>query len=136
MQSLRARGRVGMKSTTNPFTGKTNTWKTSLTDSLSKHDFYNGRMISGSKSMYGRNNPNHKVYFNACIFDVNCVQIWYGDLDLTTDFDNLQKVCNETNQIFYVTPENPFRSDFHKITQKDLEKDDYVIKFNPIEEKE
>jgi len=69
-----------MKNTRNPFTGEINSWQTSLTEALNKHGFYNGRMISGSKHTYGRANPDHIVYFNACIFDVNGVQVWWAGL--------------------------------------------------------
>ena len=118
-----------MEHTTNPYTGQTNSWKTSLTETLNKHNFHNGQMISYSKSSYRQEHPKNKVFFNACIFDVNAVQIWYGDLDITKDSKKLRKVAKESKQKFYVTPESGFRSDFNKITKEELEKDEWVIIF-------
>jgi hypothetical protein len=54
-----------------------------------------GRMISGSKSGYLRNNPNNKVVFNANIFTEEKGKIWWGDLDLTLELDTLKKVAAE-----------------------------------------
>ena len=116
--------------TKNPFTGTTNTIASSLTDILEKHGLRSGRMISGSKSMYGRDNPNHKVYFNACIFDRIATQIWWGDLDVTQSEDVLKEVAKEYGHEFYVTPEHPYRMDFNEdVTKEKLEKDESVIKF-------
>jgi len=116
--------------TKNMFTGDTTTIETSLTDILAKHGFINGRMISLSKSRYGESHPNHKVYFNACIFDKKAKEVWYGDIDITEDEDKLKQIAKESKQTFYVTPEHPFRMDFNKVTKKQLENDEYVVKFN------
>jgi hypothetical protein len=121
-----------MENTKNPFTGNINTWKTSLTDCFNKYNFNNGRMISYSKSSYINSNRGNKVFFNACVFDINGIQVWYGDLDLTKDSKTLEKIAEETNQIFYVTPESGFRSDFNKITKKELEQSEYVVKFGNL----
>lgn len=124
-----------MKHTKNPFTGSINTHITSLTEYLESCGFHNGRMIAYSKSTYWHANEGHKVYFNACIYDKKGKQVWYGDLDLTKDSDKLNQVAQASNQTFYVTPEHGFRSDFHKVTKKQLEKDKDVIKF-PREDKQ
>ena len=110
-----------MKSTKNQFTGDINSYITELTDALTSNGLHSGRMIGGSKSGYRDANPGCKPYFNACIYDGNAVQAWWGDLDLMKDTESLQKVSNETNQTFYVTIES-YRSDFNKdVTKKDLE---------------
>ena len=116
--------------TKNPFTGDTSTIETSLTEILSNNGFHSGRMIAFSKSRYGESHPNHKVYFNACIFDKKAKEVWYGDIDLTEDEEKLKQVAKESKQIFYVTPEHPFRMDFNKVTKEQLENEEYVVKFN------
>lgn len=110
-----------MKHTTNPFTGKTNSYVTPLTEILSKHGFNSDRMICGSKSLYLSSHEGNKVYFNACIFDENAIQVWWGDLDLTVDSDELQKVANKYGSKFYVSSES-LRSDFNNTSVEDLEK--------------
>lgn len=67
-----------------------------------------GRLLSFSKATYEQRHPRHDVIFNACIF-VGEVQVWYGDIDLSTDSENLQKIADITGQEFTVTPENPYR---------------------------
>jgi len=60
-----------------------------------------GRMISGSKSGYHKNYPNHLVIFNANVCtDKN--KIWYGDLDLTLDKDKLSSLAVALDQDMYV----------------------------------
>jgi len=91
---------------------------------------YAGRMVGGSKSRYKKANPNSIVYFNACIFDKDLKQIWWGDIDITKDKEALDKIAKESQQIFYVTPEHPFRTDFNTITKKLIDSNEYVIKYN------
>lgn len=132
-----------MQSTTNPYTGEINSWITTLTECLDKNDLRAGRMICLSKSTYRDLHPNGKPIFNACIYDTNAVQVWWGDLDLVEDNDKLQKVANESNQEFYVTTES-YRSDFNKTTKEELEKGMNpehsfmipVIKFKPSDKNE
>ena len=124
-----------MKHTKNPFTGGISTWETSLTEYLSKHGFHNGRMIAYSKSSYMKDHWGDKVFFNACIFDINGVQVWYGDLNIKEDSKKLNKVSKDSKQEFYITPEHGFRSDFHKVTKEQLEKDPDVVKFPTAKKK-
>jgi hypothetical protein len=69
-----------------------------------------GRLISASKSSYSDQHPDHEVLFNACVFDAQAVEIWFGDLDLTLDAPRLQQLADLFGEI-YVTPESPFRLD-------------------------
>jgi hypothetical protein len=104
--------------------------RTSLTSLIEKHLGHNGRMISMSKSGYRERNPKSICYFNGCIFDESLKEIWYGDLDITKDKKALNKIAKLSKQIFYVTPEHPFRTDFNTVTQENLDNDEHVIKFN------
>src|SRR3972149_3995249 len=72
------------------------------------------------------------VYFNACIFNEKLKQIWWGDIDITKDKKALRKIAKESKELFYVTPEHPFRSDFNKVDQKLIDTDESVIKYNAL----
>lgn len=69
---------------------------------------YSGRLIDASKSCYMEDNPDHKVYFNACIFNEQGTQIWFGDIDFNLDESKLKALAERVGGI-YVTPEQPFR---------------------------
>ena len=56
-----------------------------------------GRMLSLSKSAYRQGYPDNVVVFNANVVDgVTGNKLWYGDLDLTLDSNELQLVSNES----------------------------------------
>lgn len=62
---------------------------------------YPGRMISGSKSGY------HKFYpKNIPVFNSNLVtekgKVWYGDIDITLDEDNIVKLAKKIGRTIYV----------------------------------
>jgi hypothetical protein len=67
-----------------------------------------GTMISGSKTAYMIANPDHEVFFNACVFNGAGVQVWFGDIDLTLSSDAIQELTEEYG-VLYVTREQPFR---------------------------
>ena len=50
---------------------------------------YSGRMIWGSKSDYQDRNPSNLVVFNANIC-TKTGKIWYGDVDITKESNNLR----------------------------------------------
>lgn len=77
-------------------------------DALAEQGLYGGRMLSGSKSGYRDRFPGHTVYFNACIFDSDGIQVWHGDLDLDADHEALNEAATVAG-VFAVTPETPFR---------------------------
>lgn len=63
-----------------------------------------GRMISGSKSGYRRLHPGNIVVFNANL----CTdegKFWHGDLDVTLNGKNLQKLADRIGQRVYVLSE-------------------------------
>ena len=64
-----------------------------------------GRLISGSKSMYRTQYPDHIVVFNANIITEEFGKIWYGDLDITLDFDRLYDIAKSNNIKFYILRE-------------------------------
>jgi len=101
-----------------------------LEEIITKNLGSQGRMIGYSKSRYREAHPDNVLYFNACIFNKKLKQIWWGDIDVTADKEKLDKVAEESKELFYVTPEHPFRSDFNKVNQKLIDTDESVIKYN------
>jgi len=76
-----------------------------------EHEFYQGRMISGSKSGYRSRFPENDVVFNACIFTnrhelFQSYGIWHGDLDITKDKETLQKLCDILGVEMLITTES------------------------------
>lgn len=84
-----------------------------------------GRQISGSKTAP----KGHEVFFNACIFDSDFRQVWYGDFDFTVDSEKLQKVASMFCEKLYVTREMPFR--FEPLTKKSAKDNERVRIFKP-----
>jgi len=75
-----------------------------MNEIFEKHGFPQGRMISGSKSGYRQRFPKNDVIFNARIFTKT--DNWHGDLDITKDRKELQKLCNEINEEMLITSES------------------------------
>ena len=64
-----------------------------------------GRMISGSKSGYMSEYPDNLVVFNANIVIETRGKIWHGDLDVTSDYENLEKVVEALKEDLYILRE-------------------------------
>lgn len=84
-----------------------------------------GRLLSASKTMYREKFPNNKVYFNACLFDKNLKQIWWGDIDLDMDKESLQMLADFLGEPIYLTMEQPFRWDGLK--EEDVDRDEVIV---------
>ena len=65
-----------------------------------------GRMISGSKSGYVRNNPGCEPYFNARVCALGEGIIWWGDLDLVKDEAMLNEVSTKIGKKLYILRES------------------------------
>jgi len=74
-----------------------------------KHGFLYGRMISGSKSGYSGRNPENIIVFNGNIITKAHGKIWFGDIDVTKDFDKLKEISNEIKQDLYILREHDAR---------------------------
>lgn len=68
-----------------------------------------GRMISGSKSGYMREHPDNLISFNANIVIETRGKIWHGDLDVTSDYENLEKVAETLEEPLYILREHDGR---------------------------
>ena len=78
---------------------------TSYYEIFEKHGFYPGRLLSGSKSGYHNQYPNNTVVFNGNIITEKAGKIWYGDIDVTLEFDQLKEIADEIGQDLYILRE-------------------------------
>ena len=63
------------------------------------------RLVSGSKSLYRSNHPDHVVIFNANVFTKEDGKIWYGDIDLTLDEQRLKRLGYELEKEVFLLQE-------------------------------
>lgn len=75
------------------------------------HGLMMGRMISGSKSGYRDRYPENLVVFNANIVTKKRGKVWHGDLDITTDYENLEKISEVLEEPLYILREHDARFD-------------------------
>jgi len=78
-----------------------------LAEDLCKRIGYYGRMLSGIK----QGPKGHVCFFNACAFDKDLTQVWWGDVDLTASAADLQALADTRGETFYITREQPYRWD-------------------------
>ena len=97
---------------------------------FNKHGFNPNRLISFSKSGYRKMCPDNLVIFNANIFTPKKHKVWGGDLDITKDAENLQKVCNEIGEEMIVVSETKGRFGGEERKYKEIRKTADVI-FTP-----
>jgi hypothetical protein len=64
-----------------------------------------GRMISGSKSGYWEKHKENLVVFNSNIITESRGKVWHGDLDVTLDYENLEKVSESLGEPLYILRE-------------------------------
>ena len=64
-----------------------------------------GRIISFSKSGYREEFPDNEIYFNANIFVLGEGKIWYGDIDVTKEKEQLENVSREIGKDLYILRE-------------------------------
>lgn len=85
---------------------------------------YTGAMLSGSKQA----TPERNVVWNANVF-ANKMKIWYGDLSITEQEQNLQELANRLNVTIYVLSEFDGRFD----NEGDPKLENARAKFEPQE---
>jgi hypothetical protein len=66
------------------------------------HNFFDGRMIGGSKSFYSKEHPDDLIVFNANIVMSEFGKVWYGDLNLTEDYLVLREIAECLNTTLHV----------------------------------
>ena len=80
----------------------------------------NGRILSFSKSSYRKENPDHEIYFNANIFTLEDGKIWFGDLDLTKDIDQLKEISESLGKSLYILREIDGRFENDKLKDSEI----------------
>lgn len=75
-----------------------------------------GRMIAHSKGRYNHNNPRNLTIFNANICTKD-EKIWWGDLDITEDEEQLSKLSSDLKEKIYVLYEHDARFENEKSPQ-------------------
>lgn len=68
-----------------------------------------GRMIYGSKSGYMKAYPDNFPIFNANIITESGGKVWYGDVDIKLDQDNLRKIAEQLPEPIYILSEHDAR---------------------------
>lgn len=68
-----------------------------------------GRMIAASKSTYCKQHPDDFVIFNANVITKKHGKVWFGDLNLTEDFESLKNVADQIGEDLYVLMEGDAR---------------------------
>jgi hypothetical protein len=68
-----------------------------------------GRMIGPSKSGYHDHHPTNETYFNANLATRSAGKVWYGDIDLTLDREELQRYANELGEELFLLRERDGR---------------------------
>jgi len=72
-------------------------------------DFYDGRMIGGSKWQYSELHPKDLVVYNANVLMPDYGKVWYGDLNLTEDYLTLREIAQILNTDLYILWESDGR---------------------------
>jgi hypothetical protein len=85
---------------------------------------YPGRMLSGSKGQYRWDNDDHLIAFNGNLFVSKSEKIWYGDMDITIEEENILKLAKKLGRSVYVLHEHDGR--FEKEDKCDLSKAIYI----------
>ena len=73
------------------------------------HNFFDGRMIGGSKSHYRIEHEGDLIVFNANIVMSEFGKVWYGDLNLTEDYLVLREIAECLDTTLHVLWESDGR---------------------------
>jgi len=70
-----------------------------------------GRLVSSSKTGYWARYPDNLVVFNANLC-TKWGKFWFGDMDVTREFDTVQKLADELKETVYVLSEHDARFEY------------------------
>lgn len=68
-----------------------------------------GRMIGASKSTYCQEHQGDLIIFNANVITPEHGKVWFGDLNVTLDFDSLKNVADQLGEDLYILMEGDAR---------------------------
>lgn len=60
------------------------------------------RMLGGAKYIYQNDHPEDLIVFNANVIMKDVGKVWYGDLNLTEDYNVLREIAQSLNTELYV----------------------------------
>ena len=92
-----------------------------------------GRTIVASslKGKYCQDHQGDLIIFNANVLTSKHGKVWYGDLNVTQDFDNLKNVADQLNENLYILMEGDARFGYeNQPIEQLLKKARTVIKCN------
>jgi hypothetical protein len=84
-------------------------YTTKYQEHFKKEKLFQGRSIAASKSYYKKEHENNIVFFNSYIGikkHEELIIIWYGDIDISKDYQILQKISKKINKKIYVFHES------------------------------
>jgi galactokinase/mevalonate kinase-like predicted kinase len=87
-----------------------------------KHGMVSGRMVGGSKTGYMTMRPNNVVVFNANVITEKSGKVWFGDLDITRESDELKAIADELGEDLYILSEHSARFDNENLSFKEYKK--------------
>lgn len=79
-----------------------------------------GRIIAEHKGEYCQEHQGDLVIFNANIITKKRGKIWYGDLNVTQDFDNLKNIADQVKEDLYILTEHDARWGSENVPIKEL----------------
>lgn len=104
---------------------------------FSSYDLPQGRVISPDKGTYCKSHEGDLVIFNANIITKTHGKLWYGDLNINLDFDNLKEVADKLKEDLYILMEGDARFGYeNQPVEKLMKKARTVIKCNAKYKKE
>jgi hypothetical protein len=80
-----------------------------LSNIFAKNNLALGRIISESRGDYCKQHEGQIVIFNANIITRTHGKVWYGDLNISEDFDNLKNVADELKEDLHILMEGDAR---------------------------
>lgn len=86
-------------------------YKKNILNIFSSREMELGRILSESKSEYKQLHSGDHVLFNANIFTLEDGKIWYGDINLTQEYNIFQMIAEELGKDIYILSELEGRFD-------------------------
>ena len=100
------------------------------------HKLQIGRMIGASKSTYCQEHQDDFILFNANVLTKKSGKVWYGDLNVTKDFNKLKNVADNLDEDLYILYEMDARFEHeNESTKKLIKKAKAIIKCKTKKEK-
>ena len=91
-----------------------------------------GRLLAPTKAAYHEAHPDDFVIFNANIITKSTGKIWYGDIDVDLDFDNLKNIADILKEDLYILMEGDARFGYeNEPINKLIKKARVIIRCNP-----